>query len=147
MRPAAAPASCGQGLNGLPDRMGDPGRLLGPTSRGAAAMLAGSVGVRKDEPAWPAETEGDAGVAGVAGAAAAEGAAIGAGVADDKVCCQRIAGVAAVAGAAASHSPAGTRHTLKACFTKVERIGIGMNRNPVEQPACSCNHRTSFPSH
>lgn len=130
--------------------MGDPGRLLGPPSRDAAAMLAGSVGVRKDEPAGPAgpaETEGDAGVAGVAGAAADEGAAIGAGVADDKVCCQRIAGVAAVAGAAASHSPAGTRHTLKACFTKVERIGIGMNRNPVEQPACSCKHRTSFPSH
>lgn len=146
MRPAAAPVSCGQGLNGLPDRLGDPGRLLGPTSRDAAAMLAGSVGVRTDEAAGPAETEGDAGVA---GAAVEAGAAIGAGVPDDKVCCQRIAGAAAVAGAAASHSPAGTRHTLKACFTKVERIGIGigMNRNPVEQPACSCKHRTSFPSH
>ena len=86
MRPAAASASCGQGLNGLPDRMDDPGRLLGPASRDAAAALAGSVGARAAGPLWPVWPAGlaeTAGVAGVAGAAYGEGCA--AGVPDDKV--------------------------------------------------------------
>ena len=112
--------------------MDDPGRLLGPASRDAAAALAGSVGARAAGPLWPVWPAGlaeTAGVAGVAGAAYGEGCA--AGVPDDKVCCQRIAGAAAMAGVAANHTPADTRPTLKARFKRVECFCIGMNRNPV----------------